>query len=87
METEAAAMVMNQRKNLEDYALVLSDKDNVATALVDLPAGDYMLGSSAGEAAITVPEDIRAGFKDGILTITIPRSEENPPRQIAVDIE
>jgi HSP20 family protein len=33
------------------------------------------------------PGDIRAGFKDGILTITIPRSEENPPRQIAVDIE
>ena len=54
---------MNQRKNLTDYAVILSDKDNVATALVDLPVGDYMLGSGADEAAITIPEDIRAGFK------------------------
>jgi hypothetical protein len=54
---------MNQRQKFEDYAVVLSDKDNVATALVDLPAGDYVLGSGAGQAAITVPEDIRAGFK------------------------
>jgi len=56
-------MVTNQRQNFEDYAVILSDKDNVATALVDLPAGDYLLGSGAGEAAITVPEDIKAGFK------------------------
>lgn len=52
-------MVMSQRKNLADYAVILSDKDNVATALVDLPAGDYMLDSGA----ITVTDDIRAGFK------------------------
>ena len=56
-------MVTNQRQNFEDYAVILSDKDNVATALVDLPPGDYMLCSGAGEAAITVPEDIEAGFK------------------------
>jgi len=56
-------MVTNQRQNFEDYAVILSDKDNVATALVDLPAGDYLLGSGAGEAAIAVPEDIKAGFK------------------------
>ena len=54
-------MVTNQRQNFEDYAVILSDKDNVATALVDLPAADYMLG--ADEVAITVPEDIKAGFK------------------------
>ena len=63
METEAAEMVTMPGPNLEDYAVVLSDKDNVATALVDLPAGDYVLGSGAGEVAISVPEDIRAGFK------------------------
>ncbi len=56
-------MVMNQQKSLADYAVILSDKDNVATALVDLPAGDYVLNSTAGQAAITVPEDIKAGFK------------------------
>jgi altronate hydrolase len=49
--------------NLADYAVILSEKDNVATALVDLPAGDYVLGSAAGETVITVGQDIRAGFK------------------------
>ncbi|MHC4581017.1 MAG: UxaA family hydrolase [Planctomycetota bacterium] len=56
-------MVTSQRRNLAEYAVILSDKDNVATALVDLPAGDYVLGSGADEAAITVDQDIRAGFK------------------------
>ncbi len=56
-------MVTNQRQNFEDYAVILSDKDNVATALVDLPAGDYMIGSGADQTAITVPGDIKAGFK------------------------
>ncbi len=54
---------MNQRQNFEDYAVILSDKDNVATALVDLPAEDYVLGTGASQAAITVPGDIKAGFK------------------------
>ena len=62
-------MVTRPRQNLEDYAVILNDKDNVATALVDLPAGDYMLGSGAGETAISVPEDIRAGFKLAISDI------------------
>jgi hypothetical protein len=56
-------MVMNQRKNLADCAVVLSDRDNVATALVDLPAGDYMLDSGENRILIEVPEDIKAGFK------------------------
>lgn len=50
-------------KNLKDYAVILSDKDNVATALVDLPAGDYVLDSGAGQVVVAVPEDIKAGFK------------------------
>ncbi len=62
---------MNQRRNLADYAIILSDKDNVATALVDMPAGDYMSNSVesqpairlAGQTTITVLEDISAGFK------------------------
>jgi hypothetical protein len=63
LETEAAAMVMNQPKSLADYTVILSEQDNVATALVDLPAGDYVLDSGAAQAEITVPDDIRAGFK------------------------
>ena len=56
-------MVTNQRKNLTDCAVILGDKDNVATALVDLSAGDYMLDTGANQTTIDVPEDIRAGFK------------------------
>ncbi len=53
---------MDQR-NLADYAIILSGKDNVATALVDLPAGNYIFGSGESRTIITVPEDIGAGFK------------------------
>ena len=60
---DSAEKAMNQRKKFSDYAVILSGKDNVATALVDLPAGDYTLGSGAGQAAINVPGDIKAGFK------------------------
>ena len=54
---------MNQRRNLADYAIILSGKDNVATALVDMPAGDYMSNSGENQTTITVLEDISAGFK------------------------
>ena len=54
---------MSQRRNLADYATVLSGKDNVATALVDLPAGDYVSDSGEGQIMITIPERISAGFK------------------------
>jgi hypothetical protein len=54
---------MNQRRNLVDYAIILSNKDNVATALVDLPAGEYMYDSGESRNTISVPEDISAGFK------------------------
>jgi hypothetical protein len=69
METKAAAMVTSPQRNLAEYAVILSDKDNVATALVDLPAGDYVLGSGADEAVITVGQDIRAGFKVALSNI------------------
>ena len=54
---------MDQRQNLAEYTIILSSKDNVATALVDLPAGDYMYDSGESRSTITVPEDISAGFK------------------------
>jgi altronate hydrolase len=54
---------MNRRRNLADYAIILSDIDNVATALVDLPAENYISNSGESQATITVPDDISAGFK------------------------
>ncbi len=33
------------------------------------------------------PDLIKAGFKDGILTVEVPRPEEERPKQITVDID
>ena len=54
---------MDQRGNLADYTIILSSRDNVATALVDLPAGEYMYNSGESQSTIIVPKDISAGFK------------------------
>jgi hypothetical protein len=61
---------MSQCRNLADYAVILREKDNVATALIDLPTGDYILSSGESGATITVPEDIRAGFKIALSDIS-----------------
>ncbi|MHC4241581.1 MAG: UxaA family hydrolase [Planctomycetota bacterium] len=61
---------MSQCRNLADYAVILSEKDNVATALIDLPAGDYIFSSSENRTTITVSEDIRAGFKIALSDIS-----------------
>ena len=54
---------MSQCRNLADFAVILSEKDNVATALVDMPAGEYIFESGESGATINIPEDIKAGFK------------------------
>ena len=41
----------------------------MATALIDLPSGDYVYDSHGTEAVIIVPETIRAGFKLALLDI------------------
>ena len=61
---------MSQWRNLTDYAIILSEKDNVATALIDLPVGDYIFNSDKGRINITVSEDIRAGFKVALSDIS-----------------
>ena len=37
--------------------------------------------------ALVLPESIKAKFKKGVLTVEIPKPEEDSPRQINVDIE
>lgn len=45
--------------SLTDYALVLHKADNVATALREIPSGEYL----HNKGQITIPEPINAGFK------------------------
>jgi HSP20 family protein len=33
------------------------------------------------------PDLIKAGFKDGVLTVEVPRSEEEKPKQITVSVD
>ncbi len=33
------------------------------------------------------PDSIKASFKDGVLTVEVPRAEEEKPKQITVDID
>ena len=54
---------MSQGKYLSDNVIILNEKDNVATALIDIPAGNYIFDCGDNQQAITLPEDIRAGFK------------------------
>jgi hypothetical protein len=60
---------MQAKRNLVDYALILNERDSVATALVDVPKSDYDLASSGTTNVITVTEDIKAGFKVAISRI------------------
>ena len=61
---------MSKSRNLAEYVVILSEKDNVATVLVDLPAGEYIFGSGKNTTIITVPEDIKAGFKLALADIS-----------------
>ena len=58
---------MPNQPQLADFAIILNEADNVATALVDVPPGTYAL---AGEGrSVTVPEPIAAGFKLALAAI------------------
>ena len=57
---------MGEQRRLADVALVLNERDNVATALVDVPAGTYATGDGR---AVHVPEPVRAGFKLAIAPV------------------
>jgi len=54
---------MQAKRNLADYAIILNERDNVATALVDIVKGGYVTASSDTTDVITVTEDVKAGFK------------------------
>ena len=63
---------MTSAKSLTDHAVILSDRDNVATALVDMPPGEYVLGDG-GERTVTLTEAVAAGFKLALAPIAAGR--------------
>ena len=86
-------------RNKQD--VLVEVKDNIMTisgkrsADPDLPATNYyrrerICGNfhrSFTLHAMVLPEQIKAKFKNGVLTVEIPKPVEDTPRQISVDIE
>jgi len=60
---------MTDKRSFGEQVIVLSEADNVATALVDMAAGEYPLGEAAGGGTVRLAECIRAGFKLAIRPI------------------
>lgn len=52
---------------LDKDIIVLHARDNVATALIDLTAGEYVFGDN--QTRIQIREEIKAGFKIAIANI------------------
>lgn len=49
--------------DLADHAIVLDAKDNVATAIADVPLGRYVLREAGRSREIDISEPIKVGFK------------------------
>lgn len=60
---------MKDTENLSDYIIVLDKRDNVGTALKDIPAGKYWANDEESKSLIEVRELIRAGFKVSLCKI------------------
>ncbi len=54
---------MKDKENLGEYVIILDKRDNVATALKDVPAGKYFWNDARSKSVIDVREQIKAGFK------------------------
>ena len=60
---------MTRPRRLRDSAILLDARDNVATALAEMHAGEYVLDAPDGERTVTLPADIPAGFKLAVAPI------------------
>ena len=56
-------------KKLMDYSVLLDDKDNVVTAIRDVPKGTYSFIISGEKKNLYISKKIHAGFKITILDI------------------
>ncbi|WP_319541524.1 Hsp20/alpha crystallin family protein [uncultured Pseudodesulfovibrio sp.] len=80
--------------SIEDIELTLSDKTLVIKGERKAPQGKYFRqerpsGVFHRVVNISVPVDrdaVTASIKDGVLAITLPKSEEMKPKKISIDI-
>ena len=72
MEDPMSANTMEEQditKKLMDYSVLLDDKDNVVTAIRDVPKGTYSFIISGEKKDLYISKKIHAGFKICILDI------------------
>lgn len=60
---------MKKKVNLCNYIIILNKRDNVGTALKDIPGGEYILNYDGNESIINIKELIRLGFKVSLYKI------------------
>lgn len=100
-ETEDGVVIHVDLPGVEKSAVSVEVKDNVLTIRGDRKSDAtvdensyYRRERSFGifqrsftMRSVIAPDRIKASFKNGVLTIRLPRIEEERPKQISVDIE
>ncbi len=60
---------MKKRENLCNYIILLNKKDNVGTAIHDIPVGRYFYDYHENKTIINIEEIIKAAFKVSLCKI------------------
>ena len=101
VDTNAAILIFVELPGVEKDDVAIEVKDNVLSIqgerVVDsrIGNGSYYrservfgkFGRSFALPAMIRSDDIKASFKHGVLRITIPKHEEEKPRQVSINVD